>query len=226
MATSEKRLAPEDIRFAVIATDVVIFTILNKKLKVLLIPINFLHFKNAYGFPGGMILPHETVDDSVRRHMKAKVGIETPSYMEQLYAFSAINRDPRGRVVSVASIALLPPSRAKTVTKNAIWSDVRKLPKLAYDHNAIAEKALERLGERLENAAIGKHLLPPQFTLTELQHVHELVLGRILDKRNFRKKMLALGLLQSTRKVKTGGRSRPAELYRFAKNKGVALSSL
>lgn len=210
------RAALKNIRFAVIATDVVVFTILGEKLKVLLTPINNAYFKGSFGFPGGMILPDETADDSVKRHMKKKAGIESPAHIEQLYAMSAIDRDPRGRVVSVAYIALVPPSRAGLVAPGALWADARKLPKLAYDHNAIAEKALERLGERLENAAIGRHLLSSQFTLTDLQRVHELVLGQTLDKRNFRKKILALGLLKSTGKFRTGGRARPALLYSFS----------
>lgn len=207
----------ENIRFAVIATDVVIFTMLEGKLSVLLIPISNPHFKNALAFPGGMILPEETADDSVKRHMKKKAGIESTAHIEQLYAMSAIDRDPRGRVVSVAYLALLPPSRASGVSDKAIWVDAHKLPKLAYDHNAIAAKALERLSERLGNTTIVRHLLPQSFTLTELQHVHELILGEKIDKRNFRKKILALGLLRSTGKFRTGGRARPALLYSFGR---------
>ncbi|OGZ07459.1 MAG: hypothetical protein A3C93_03145 [Candidatus Lloydbacteria bacterium RIFCSPHIGHO2_02_FULL_54_17] len=226
MATTGRSPAPEDIRFAVIATDVVIFTILDKKLKVLLIPIRGTHFKNAHGFPGGMILPEETADDSVKRHMKNKAGVESPSYMEQLYAFSAVDRDPRGRVVSVAYIALIPPSRAEAVTKGATWVDIRKLPALAYDHNTIGRVALERLENKIKYTTIGRHFLPPLFTLTELQQTHETVQGEVLDKRNFRKKVLALDFLKPAGKIKKGGRSRPAELYRFAKNKDLTLGGI
>lgn len=217
---------PKNIRFAVIATDVVIFTILDEKLKVLLIPINNPYFKNAYGFPGGMILPDETADDSVRRHMKAKAGVEFPSYMEQLYAFSAIDRDPRGRVVSVAYLALIPAEDARKVSASAIWADIRKLPALAYDHNTIGKVALERLESKIKYSTVGRHLLPPLFTLTELQRTHEIVLGQALDKRNFRKKILAYDFLKPAGKMKKGGRSRPAELYRFAKNKDIALGGI
>lgn len=214
----------KNIRFAVIATDVVIFTIRDQQLQVLLIPINSAYFKNLQGFPGGMILPEETADDSVRRHMKVKADVESPSYMEQLYCFSAIDRDPRGRVVSVAYIALIPAKRAEAVARHAIWANVRKLPPLAYDHNKIAEAALERLESKLKYSTIGRHFLPALFTLTELQRVHEIALGQKLDKRNFRKKILSLQLLEPSGKMKKGGRSRPAELYRFTKNQDLIVA--
>ncbi|MDO8521231.1 MAG: NUDIX hydrolase [bacterium] len=227
MATLEKSIARKNIRFAVIATDVVIFTILDNKLKTLLIPISSAHFKkNAYGFPGGMILPEETADDSVKRHMKAKAGIESPSYIEQLCAFSAIDRDPRGRVVSVAYFAIIPAKRAQSINRSALWAEVRKLPPLAYDHEKIAGVALERLENKLKYTTIGRHFLPAFFTLTELQHAHEIVLGQKLDKRNFRKKLLSLKFFKPTGKIKKGGRSRPAELYRFAQKSDTAIGAL
>ncbi|OGZ07138.1 MAG: hypothetical protein A3D65_03610 [Candidatus Lloydbacteria bacterium RIFCSPHIGHO2_02_FULL_50_13] len=225
MATSSKKETAKNIRLAVIATDVVIFTILDNKLKALLIPIRSAHFKkNAYGFPGGMILPHETADDSVRRHMKAKAGIESPSYIEQLYAFSAIDRDPRGRVVSVAYVAIIPADHAQDIGQEAIWADARALPHLAYDHNTIARVAIERIENKLKYSTIGRHFLPNTFTLTELQFAHEVVLGSPLDKRNFRKKILALRCFGHAGKIKKGGRSRPAELFRFVKTKDIIFS--
>lgn len=225
MATSRGKEAVKNIRFAVIATDVVLFTILEKKLKVLLVPITSSSYpKQMLGFPGGMILPHETADDSVKRHMETKAGVTAPAYMEQLYAFSAVDRDPRGRVVSVAYIAVIPGQKAGMANPRAVWMDVRKLPLLAYDHSAIAFKALERLENKIEYTTIGRHFLPEFFTLTELQQVYEIVLGHTLDKRNFRKKMLVLGLLKATGDMRKAGRSRPAELYRFSK-KSDAITS-
>lgn len=220
---SKPGAAAKNIRFAVIATDVVVFTIIEKKLKVLLIPIDLPpHFINMQGFPGGLVLPHETADDSVRRHMKLKAGITSPAYMEQLFTFSDVDRDPRGRVVSVAYIAVMPAEKAKTENPNAKWVDARRLPKLAYDHSAIFAKALEWLENKVEYATIARHFLPELFTLTELQQVYEIILGHELDKRNFRKRLLMLGFLKATGKTKHLGRSRPAELYRFTKRSDVA----
>lgn len=220
-------IAPNELRFATIATDVAIFCIEEKKLRVLLIPIDLPpHFPNTYGLPGGLILPHETADDSVLRHSKNKAGIATPAFMEQFYAFSAIDRDPRGRVVSLAYLAVVPSSEQDSAKEGTIWRDTTKLPPLAYDHNEVTAKAVKRLQELVEHTTIGRHFLPHRFTLTELQQVHEIVLGQEIDKRNFRKKILSLNILKATGELRRSGRSRPAELYQYAKKADISISGL
>ncbi len=212
-----KNTNKKDLRFAVLATDVVIFGIQNGILKVLLIDVNLPpYFVNTYGLPGGLIGPKETADDSVERHMKSKAGISS-SYVEQVYTFSSVNRDPRGRVVSVAYMCLVPESvvLASTIKNKVYWKDSKNLPKLAYDHNEIIKKAVERLKSKISYTTIAKDFLPKSFTLSDLQKVYEIVLGKSLDKRNFRKKVLSLGFLEKLGLQKGGVANRPADLYKF-----------
>jgi 8-oxo-dGTP diphosphatase len=220
-------IAPNELRFATIATDVAIFTIEEKKLKVLLIPVNLPpFFDHSHGLPGGLILPNETADDSVLRHLKNKAGIVAPAYMEQFRAFSAIDRDPRGRVVSLAYVAIVSGDHAANIADGAAWYDIDKLPSLAYDHNDVVTYARKRLEEIVEHTTAGRHFLPPKFTLTDLQQIHEIVLGHTIDKRNFRKKILSLGILRAAGEMRHSGRSRPAELYQYSKKTDIAISGL
>jgi 8-oxo-dGTP diphosphatase len=204
-----------DLRFAVIATDVVIFAIHKGALKVLLIDIDIPpYYEGMMGIPGGVMNKEETAEESVIRHIKYKANIEL-SYMEQLYTFSALDRDPRNRVVSVSYFGFVKPDGLHEEVDGIHWLDVGRLPKLAFDHNEIVKKALERVRAKFEYTTIVQGLLPDKFTLSELQSVYETVLGRGQDKRNFRKKILGLGCLEATGDKRTVGRSRPAELYKF-----------
>lgn len=208
-----------ELKFAILATDSVVFTILDKKLKLLLIPVHIPpYFEHKQGLPGGLIAPDETAEDSVRRHIRNKTGIQI-SYLEQLATFSAINRDPRGRVVSVAYTAFLSEEEAMNtvLTEGAVWVDVTRVPKLAYDHNEIVAKALEDLRATLWYTKSAQYLLPRTFTLTEMQSVFDIVLRTSSDKRNFRKKVASLDLLKKTKGKKMEGAYRPAELYEFKK---------
>jgi 8-oxo-dGTP diphosphatase len=211
-----KNIKPKkkDLKFAILATDVVIFAIHENALKVLLIDINIPPFyNNIYGVPGGLILPEETAEDSVYRHIINKAGIKNID-IEQLYTFSSIDRDPRGRVVSVAYFGLVP--SITTSQPNVYWKNINKLPELAYDHKEIIKKAVERLKAKMEYTTIVKGFLPKEFTLSELQKAHEIVLNKKFDKRNFRKKMLSFGFLKSIGEQKKGEPNRPADLYKFS----------
>jgi 8-oxo-dGTP diphosphatase len=217
MKNDRKSMNPKDIRFAVLATDVVLFTVEDNVLKVLLIDVNLPpYFVNTYGVPGGLVLPTETADDSVSRHVKNKVGLHVP-YLEQLYTFSSVKRDPRGRVVSVAYLGLISSSLAKNggLRAGVFWRDVGRLPKLAYDHSEIVKMGIERLLSKLGYTTIVQFLLPKEFTLPELQRVYEVVFRKEYDKRNFRKKIFTLGVLKKTGKKRKEGAFRPAELYSF-----------
>lgn len=204
-------------KHAIVAVDTVIFSVYENKLFVLLLEIIHSDFKNKWALPGGLILPTENLEEGVQRHLLVKTGLRDV-YFEQLYTFSEIDRDPRGRVVSSAYLSLLSDYEKKIKTSKDYsdikWFDIKKLPPLAYDHKKIIIKALERLKGKLSYTNIAQYLLPKEFTLSDLQHVYETILDKELDKRNFRKKVLSLGIIEKTKK-KTLGAFRPAQLYCF-----------
>lgn len=206
------------------AVDVVIFTVRKNSLQALLIQMKYGPFAGKWAFPGGIIGTDELTADAARRVLESSTGMRQ-AHLEQLYTFDDPKRDPRARVISVAYFALVPDAdvELKTTAKysDVRWLTVGKLPALAYDHARIAEVALERLRAKLEYTNIVWSLLPPKFTLTELQQVYETVLGKKIDKRNFRKGLLATGLLAATGEMEAGGRHRPAELYRFRQRRTV-----
>jgi 8-oxo-dGTP diphosphatase len=203
---------------AVIATDVAIFTVREGALQVLLIKMKKEPYRRSWALPGGLIQGTETADQAARRHLGTKAGVRK-AYLEQLYTFSRVNRDPFGRVVSVAYIALIPSDNLLLTTTDEYadvrWFPVADLPPLAYDHREIIEYAIRRLAAKLEYTNIASSLLPAEFTLQELQQIYETILGRPLDKRNFRKKLLSLAILKGVSGKKTTGAHRPAQLYAF-----------
>lgn len=215
---NSKKQAANSLKFAVLATDVVCFRIIDGRLSVLLGKVTTVpDFAGKWALIGGLILPNETADQSVERHLSDKAGIGNV-FKEQLYTFSDINRDPRGRVVSVAYMALVSKdvqniSKARIETK---WTSADNLPKLAYDHNKIIDYGVDRLRAKIGYTNIAQYLLPEEFTLSELQTVHETVTGKRLDKRNFRKKILASGILNDTKLTRKQGVMRPAALYEFS----------
>ncbi len=204
--------------FAVIATDVVIFTVREGELQVLLIQMKKAPYVGRWAIPGGLVKPKESVDAAARRHLAEKTGV-SDVYLEQLYTFGRVDRDPYGRVVSVAYFALIPSDnvRLKTTARygDVRWFPAKGLPKLAYDHREMLTVAVDRLRSKLEYSNIVYSLLPREFTLAELQRTYEIILGRGLDKRNFRKKLFSLNLVQKVNKRQSGVAYRPAELYRF-----------
>lgn len=207
------------LRFAVVAVDAACFRIIGGELRVLLGRVNVPpHYVNRWGLIGGLILPSENADAAVERHLRDKAGIRNV-YKEQLYTFSSIGRDPRGRVISVAYLCLAP--EALVESRGAVetrWLPVKDVSGLAYDHDEILRTALERLRARIGYTNIIQHLLPEEFTLTDLQTAYEIVLNKKLDKRNFRKKVLETKLVAATGKKERRGASRPAILHRFSSN--------
>jgi 8-oxo-dGTP diphosphatase len=211
----------EDLRFAVLATDVITFAVYEDKLQTLLIDVHTPpHFTDIAGFPGGLIDPTETALDSAERHLKEKGGMSPDqTYLEQLYTFSKVNRDPRGRVVSVAYLGLAAPDTLTVADDGrSFWKPVEDIGELAYDHNAMLDKAVNRLQSKLEYTNLVQELMPQQFTLTELQNTYEIVLGRELDKRNFRRKIKDVTSVEKTGDKKQDGAHRPAALYRFTES--------
>lgn len=205
-----------------IAVDVVIFTIENDELKILLIKRNQHPFKNSWALPGGFLHYKETTQSTVKRVLDEKAGIRNV-YVEQLYTFDSINRDPRGRIISIAYFALVPLQNIKIKsgknTQTPTLFSVNKMPVLGFDHKIIIQYARKRLQAKLEYTSVVFSLLPNYFSLNQLQKTYETILGVRLDKRNFRKKFDFLNLIKPTDKVLVGARQRPAKLYQFSSRK-------
>ncbi len=212
--------APEKFRFAAMAVDVVVFGFVEGELCALVGPVNRPpHYVNTPGFLGGLIDPKETAEEACERILFEKGGLKNV-YHEQLFTFSAVERDKRNRVVSVAYLGLVRPDTAAAYKHDgAMFVTVKELKKLAYDHDAMLLVALGRLEGKLSYTTIAQYLLPRHFTLSELQFMYETITHKELDKRNFRKKLLALDILKDTGKVQEGMKNRPAALYEFRSQK-------
>jgi 8-oxo-dGTP diphosphatase len=211
---------------AALTVDCVVFGFDAGELKVLLIERALDPFKGRWALPGGFVHVDETLDAAARRELEEEAGLKNV-FLEQLYTFGTVDRDPRERVVSVAYYALVRlaahETRAATDAADARWFPVSKVPGLAFDHAEILALALARLKGKVRYEPVGFELLPPKFTLSELQHLYEAVLEAELDKRNFRKKVLGFGLLVPLDESRMTGRHRPAQLFRFDADKYAKL---
>ncbi|MBI4157608.1 NUDIX hydrolase [Candidatus Woesebacteria bacterium] len=208
-----------DIKFAILATDVVIFTVNERGLNVLLTYAKSGPFSGMPTLPGGLIKPKEKVRDAVSRFI-SQVLTTKENYREQLFTFGNPGRDPGGRVVSVTYLALISWRKAKKATKKgAFWKEVETLPHLGYDHGEVLEMAQERLSGKIAYTNIVYGLMPEEFTLTELQSTYEKILKKTLDKRNFRKKIHSLRMLKKLPKLRKNEAARPAQLYKFKSDK-------
>jgi 8-oxo-dGTP diphosphatase len=202
-----------------VTVDLVIFALRDWELQVLLIRRGVPPFEGRWALPGGFVRQGESLEHAARRELEEETGVRDV-YLEQLYTFGDADRDPRGRIVTVAYYALLTgeaaPLKAGTDAGAAAWMPARKHPPLAFDHDRILTYALERLANKLDYTTVGFQLLPRKFTLSQLQRVYETVLGRSLDKRNFRRKLAILDVLTPLDEWVQDGPSRPAQLYRFS----------
>ncbi len=202
-----------------VAVDAVLFTLAERALKTLLVKIKKGPFAERWAFPGGLVQLGESLDEAARRELYEKTGVQD-LYLEQLYTFGDAHRDPTVHTVAVAYFALVPffdhALHSGEKYADIGWFPVRALPQLAYDHNAIAAYALQRLQTKLGYTNIVYSLLPREFTLAEIQEIYEVILNQQLDRRNFRRKILALGLLKPLQKTRRGAH-RPATLYTFAR---------
>ncbi|WP_163866025.1 NUDIX hydrolase [Myxococcus eversor] len=201
-----------------LTVDCVVFGLDDDDLKVLLIQRGVEPFEGRWALPGGFVKMDESLEAAARRELEEESGLR-PGHLEQLFTFGEPDRDPRGRVITVAYFALVKLSahslRAATDAREAAWFSVWDTPKLAFDHADILNTALQRLKGKVRYQPIGFELLPPKFTLTQLQRLYEVVLERELDKRNFRKKILAMDLLEELDEVEQDVSHRAARLYRF-----------
>ena len=205
-----------------LTVDAVVFGLDDEDLKVLLIRRGVEPFQGKWALPGGFVRVEESLEDAVRRELEEEAGI-SQVFLEQLYTFGAADRDPRERVVTVAYYALVKLSdhsiKAATDARDAAWFAVAEARGLAFDHDRILAAALERLKGKVRYQPIGFELLPPQFTLSQLQRLYETILETRLDKRNFRKKILGMGFLVALDEVEKDVTHRAARLYRFDRKK-------
>lgn len=205
-----------------LTVDCVVFGLDEADLKVLLIQRDLEPFAGRWALPGGFVHLDETLDQAARRELQEETGL-TKVFLEQLYTVGDVDRDPRERVITVAYFALVRLSdhqvQAATDARNAAWFAIDDLPRLAFDHETIVAMALQRLQGKVRYQPIGFELLPPKFSLTQLQRMYEIILERELDKRNFRKKVLSLDILQDLDEVEQDVAHRAARLYRFDERK-------
>jgi 8-oxo-dGTP diphosphatase len=207
-----------------LAVDAVVFGYTSKEgLSVLLIKRNIAPFEKSWALPGGLVRDSESLEEAVERELKEETGLSI-NYLEQLYTFGQPQRDPRNRVVSVAYYGLVKPDafeiKANTDASDAAWFNVEKLPSLAFDHQQILQLAIKRLQGKIIYEPIGFELLDRRFPFSELEKLYQTVLGRPLDRRNFKKKILKFGFLEETaEKQQLEGAGRPGNLYQFNEKK-------
>ncbi|MCE3227036.1 MAG: hydrolase [Bacteroidetes bacterium] len=191
-------------------------------ISVLLIKRKKDPFKGTWAIPGGFVEVDESLEHAVSRELKEETGIEV-NYLEQLYTFGEPKRDPRKRIVSVAYYALVKPDiyevHAADDAEGAEWFNIEKLPKLAFDHKYILEMAIFRLRNKISYEPVGFELLDKHFPFSELHKLYETLYGKEIDRRNFKKKFLSLGILKELKEKNSGGKGRPGLLYQFDKDK-------
>ena len=205
-----------------LTADCVVFGLDDEYLKVLLIQRAYEPFAGKWAFPGGFAIVGESLEDTARRELVEETGLKN-LFLEQLFTFSAPDRDPREHVVTVAYYALVNlhehSVHASTDAKNAGWFDINNVPDLAFDHDQILQVAYERLQGKIRYQPIGFELLPEKFSLRQFQNMYEKILGRRLDKRNFRKKVQGMGIIEELDEIETDVAHRAARLYRFDKKR-------
>lgn len=205
-----------------LTVDCVVFGLDENDLKVLLIERALEPFVGQWALPGGFVQMNETLEEAAMRELRDETGLARV-YLEQLYTYGTIDRDPRDRVVSVAYYALVKLGdhrvQAATDARDAAWFAVTDLPTLTFDHESIVDDALERLKGKVRYQPIGFELLPRKFTLSQLQRMYEIILERQLDKRNFRKRISAMDVLEELDEVEQDVAHRAARLYRFDERK-------
>ena len=208
------------------SVDNVIFGFDNSDLKVMLIKRGEEPFAGQWALPGDLVYPNEDLDAAAQRVLEKMSGL-TDVYLEQVRTFGAVNRHPLGRVITIVYFSLVKIAHYNMISTSAMaksvhWMSVQKVQEaknLAFDHNEIFEVCFERLQRQVRSRPIGFELLPPKFTLTELQQLYESILQTELDKRNFRKKILSMKILIDLDEVQAGVAHRPAKLYKFDRDR-------
>ncbi len=206
-----------------VAAVVVIFAIIEEALQVLLVQRTAEPARGLWALPGGRWDGSESLDGAAARKLVEEAGVRN-LYLEQLFTTSGL--DPDRSAVVVAYFALVDSSRVRLREGDEwppAWHGVDELPELAFDNNSVIEQAVARVQAKLEYSNIAYGLLPPQFTVRELQATYEAIMGRSLDRRNFRKRMLSTGIVEPTGERRRDGAHRPALLYRFHSQEPIFL---
>jgi 8-oxo-dGTP diphosphatase len=202
-----------------VAVDTVVFAIEGGRPKTYLVQLHRGAARGRWAFAGGLVRIGEMLDEAARRELFASTGI-SKAYLEQLFTFGDPSRDPRAHVVSVAYMALIADARIAAAPggkyQDGRWFEVSALPALAYDHLQMAQYALGRLRAKLEYTNIACNLLPETFTFAELEALYAMILKRPIDRRNFRRRILSMGILRRLPATRRGAH-RPAALYSFAR---------
>jgi 8-oxo-dGTP diphosphatase len=193
-----------------------------QEISILLIKRKFEPFQKFWALPGGLVKDDESLEDAVRRELKEEAGIDV-NYLEQLYSFGKPDRDPRNRVISVAYFGLVRPAdyqlSAETDAEDVAWFNIKKLPRLAFDHKVILDMAIKRLRSKLAYEPIGFELLDKKFPFSDLEKLYQILLDRELDRRNFKKKIMSYGFLEELDEIVQKKSGRPARLFQFNKKK-------
>lgn len=205
------------------AVDAIVFGYSKEEgVSILLIKRKYDPYKGAWAIPGGFVLDDESLEAAVARELQEETGVEI-NYLEQLYTFGKPDRDPRKRILSVAYFGLVKSKqfeklKASTDAADAAWFNYKKLPRLAFDHKEILKMAIERLRAKIVYQPIGFELLDKKFAFSDLEHLYSTLLDRPIDRRNFKKKVMSLGILDELdEKAKSTGAGRPGNLFQFNK---------
>jgi len=212
-----------------VAVDAIVFGYSRQDgVSVLLVQRKYEPYKNSWALPGGFVLETESLEEAVKRELSEETGIRV-QYLEQLYSFGEPGRDPRQRIISIAYWGLVKTSQfaqllASTDAQNAAWFNIKSLPPLAFDHRTIVQTGIERLRSKIRYQPVGFELLDRKFPFAELEQLYTVLLDRPIDRRNFSKKIMALGILDETDEVaKSEGKGRPGKLFQFNKKRYQAL---
>ena len=201
-----------------LSVDAVVFGYEAGNISILLIKRKYEPFKDKWAIPGGFVLDDESLEEAVERELKDETGIKI-NYLEQLYTFGKPNRDPRGRVVSIAYFGLIRPNTfkiyASTDAEQVQWFNINDLPDLSFDHKEILDAAIKRLKGKITYEPIGFELLDTKFPFSDLEKLYSTLLGREVDRRNFRKKIMGLNVLDELEEKVSKGSGRPANLFQF-----------
>ncbi len=201
-----------------LTVDAVVFGYEEGNISILLIKRKYEPFKGKWAIPGGFVKNEESLEEAVQRELQEETGVQI-NYLEQLYTFGETNRDPRGRVVSVAYFGLVRPNafkiEASTDAADVQWFHMNELPEISFDHKTILETAIKRLKGKITYEPIGFELLDQKFPFSDLEKLYTTLLGRPVDRRNFRKKIIGLNILDELDEKVSKGSGRPANLFQF-----------
>jgi len=229
---SEENKANEGLKYSYkyphpsVTTDCVIFGFDGVKLKVLLVERGMAPYKGRWAFPGGFLNMDESAEEGALRELKEETGLEG-AYIRQFHTFSAPQRDPRERVITIAYYALVRMQEVKggDDASDARWFALDEVPPLAFDHDQILRKAEKTLRQQIHFEPVGFELLPEKFTIKQLQNLYEAILDMRFDRRNFYNKMRRLGMLELTGDTANPSQRREANLFSFNAEKYVELKS-